>query len=347
MISNSGHDENKKYKGGVAGDQTGQEWAVIPWYNRPQNVVLRYPDIKVGLKIAELAKKAANNNYIGYDQNQRTTYWTQLSKVGYDPSKITTPCEADCTAGVAANIKAVGNLMGITKLMNVSKDLYSGNMRSALVSAGFQALTDSKYLTSDAYLLPGDVLLYENHHAATNLDYGSKVNYTMANGWVKFDNKWMYYENNTLVTNKWIKVANKWYKVDGLGYMITGWYKEVKNGETIWYQLDPVSGIMYADTWLKIDGKWYYFGKDGKAYSQKWLKWKAKWYYFGSDCSMKTSSWIKWTDNHYYYVDKEGVMATDCYIKDKNKEVWYHVDGDGIWDDKTVTVCPVGAVIVY
>ena len=35
MISNCGHDENNRYSGGKAGDQTGTEWRVINWYNRP------------------------------------------------------------------------------------------------------------------------------------------------------------------------------------------------------------------------------------------------------------------------------------------------------------------------
>ena len=35
MISNCGHDENGRYSGGKAGDQTGTEWRVINWYNRP------------------------------------------------------------------------------------------------------------------------------------------------------------------------------------------------------------------------------------------------------------------------------------------------------------------------
>ena len=48
-------------------------------------------------------------------------------------------------------------------------------MRKAFANAGFEELTDSKYLTSDKYLLPGDVLLYEGHHVAMNLDYGSEV----------------------------------------------------------------------------------------------------------------------------------------------------------------------------
>lgn len=174
-ISNSGQDENKGYHGGKAGDQTGKEWQLKAWYNRPWSVVLRYPDIAVGLKIADLGCAAALNDKVGYDQWQRTTYWTQLQKAGYDPSKITVPCEEDCTAGVTANVKAVGYLIGIKTLQNLPTDTYSGNMRSRFVAAGFKALTASKYLTSPNYLLPGDILLYEGHHAATNITYGKDI----------------------------------------------------------------------------------------------------------------------------------------------------------------------------
>lgn len=40
-ISNSGSDEHGNYKGGQAGDQTGREWYIRDWYNRPWNCVLR------------------------------------------------------------------------------------------------------------------------------------------------------------------------------------------------------------------------------------------------------------------------------------------------------------------
>lgn len=174
-IANSGSDENKKYHGGKAGDQTGHEWELKGWYSRPWTVVLRWPDPAVGLKIAQLGIAAALNNKIGYDQYQRKTYWTQLEKVGYDPSKITTPCEEDCTAGVTANCKAAGYLLGIQALKDLPIDTYSGNMKSRFVRAGFVALTEKKYLTSASYLLPGDVLLYESHHGATNITYGRSV----------------------------------------------------------------------------------------------------------------------------------------------------------------------------
>ena len=62
MISNCGHDENNRYSGGKAGDQTGTEWRVINWYNRPWKCVLRHPDAKVRKMIASMAKAAAVNN---------------------------------------------------------------------------------------------------------------------------------------------------------------------------------------------------------------------------------------------------------------------------------------------
>lgn len=173
-IANSGKDENGAYHGGKAGDQSGHEAELKKWYNRPWTVVLRYPNQAVALKIAELSIAMCLNDKVGYDQDQRGTYWQQLKAAGYDPSKITTACEEDCTAGVSANVKGTGALMGIKALENLPL-CTSRNMRQEFVKAGFVALTASKYLTSPNYLLPGDILLYESHHAACNITIGSKV----------------------------------------------------------------------------------------------------------------------------------------------------------------------------
>lgn len=175
-ISNSGGDQYGDITGGQAGDQTGNEWNIRNWYSRPWTCVLRHPDKTVRELIAELGIQAANNNKIGYDQNQRGTYWTQLKASGYRPSKITVACEADCSAGVIANTRAAGYLLNRNELKNINAD-YTGNMRSGYKAAGFQVLTDSKYLTSSAYLIPGDILLYDGHHTATNLGIGSKSGY--------------------------------------------------------------------------------------------------------------------------------------------------------------------------
>ena len=178
MISNCGHDENGRYSGGKAGDQTGTEWRVINWYNRPWKCVLRHPNADVRAMIASMAKAAANNNLIGYDQSQRGTFWTNLADSNYDPAQITVACEADCSSGVAAIVKGAGYRLGIDALKKVSTACYTGNLRAALKAAGFEVLTESKYLTSDAYLFAGDILLNDNAHVATNLTTGSKASGT-------------------------------------------------------------------------------------------------------------------------------------------------------------------------
>ena len=180
MISNCGHDERGKYSGGKAGDQTGTEWQVINWYNRPWKCVLRHPDVATRKLIAQMAKAAAVNNMVGYCQSHRGTFWTNLADSNFDPAQITVPCEADCSSGVAAIVKGAGYRLKNEKLKNVSTACYTGNLRVALKAAGFEVLTESKYLTSDAYLFAGDILLNDNAHVATNLTTGSKASGTSA-----------------------------------------------------------------------------------------------------------------------------------------------------------------------
>ena len=180
MISNCGHDENGRYSGGKAGDQTGTEWQVINWYSRPWKCVLRHPNAKVRAMIASMAKAAAVNNKIGYCQSHRGTFWTNLADSNFDPAQITVACEADCSSGVAAIVKGAGYRLGIDALKKVSTACYTGNLRAALKAAGFEVLTENKYLTSDAYLLAGDILLNDNAHVATNLTTGSKASGTSA-----------------------------------------------------------------------------------------------------------------------------------------------------------------------
>lgn len=173
LISNCGSDENGKINGGNAGDQTGKEWCIRNWYSRPWTCVLRHPDKDVRALLASLGEKAALNDKIGYDQNQRDTYWKELQKANYDPSAIEAACEADCSSGVIANVKAAGYILGNTKLQKCTAT-YTGNMRAGLKAAGFEVLTDNKYIASSAYLLAGDILLADGKHTATNFTDGTK-----------------------------------------------------------------------------------------------------------------------------------------------------------------------------
>lgn len=233
MISNSGGDERGNIVGGKAGDQTGTEWWIIPWYSRPWNCVLRHPNEKVRKKIADLARKAANNNHIGYNQYNRDSYYNELKKVNYNPSKITKKCDADCSAGVIANIKATGHLLGIKALQNITCT-YTGNMRKILADAGFKVLTDNKYLTSDNYLCEGDILLNDECHTATNLTNGCKI--TDTNKTVKVSHNAALYKSayrdtvgKSSVPAKNIKrgTAVTWMSDDGFGWSKVKYKNEV------------------------------------------------------------------------------------------------------------------------
>ena len=172
-IANSGSDENGNYKYGKAGDQTGREWYIRDWYKYSSgwNCILRHPDPQVRAYIAHLAILSAQNDNIGYDQSQRDTYWKELQKAGYDPSKIKTACESDCSAGVIAIVKATGYLLDRDELKNIEAT-YTGNMRNALSKAGFDVLTASKYTANDDYLCAGDILLNDAHHTCISVSNG-------------------------------------------------------------------------------------------------------------------------------------------------------------------------------
>lgn len=182
MISNCGHDERGEYEYGQDGDQTGQEWVVRTWYANSWDVVLRFENRSVAQMIADLGRAAALNNLIGYDQKNRYSYWQHLQASNYDPSQITVACEADCSSGVAANVKAAGYRLGIPALKNMSIYNDTKSLRGSLKTAGAIELTDSKYLTSDKYLRPGDILLNVGHHTATNLDMGSNASWDGSSG---------------------------------------------------------------------------------------------------------------------------------------------------------------------
>lgn len=258
MISNCGHDENNKYHGGKAGDQTGGEWTVRSWYNRPWTCILRHPDAKVREKIAEYAKSAAKNDNIGYDQWNRLSFWEELQKADYDPAKIKTKCEADCSLGVAAIVKAVGHKFGIKELEDVPTSMVTGNERSALKKAGFTVYTASKYLSSDKYLVPGDILLYDakdSGHTAINLDTGSKVEETK-DGKIQNGTKKTVDEIATeVIAGKWGNGVDRKNRLTAAGYDYDAVQKKVNEklkGTKEPSNSNPTYKIVNIKSWLNV-----------------------------------------------------------------------------------------------
>ena len=157
-IGHASIDENGRANSGSAGDQTTKEVCTRNWYNKPWTSVIRPKDSAVAEKIAKAMEQACANDNIGYDQYQRTTLYTKAKEAGWDLSKITSKCECDCSSLVAVCVNAAG--------IAVSKDIYTGNQKTALASTGdFEVLTDSKHTGSSTNLKRGDILLGSGHTA--------------------------------------------------------------------------------------------------------------------------------------------------------------------------------------
>ena len=170
-IGHASIDELGKASGGSAGDQTGKEVCVRTWYARPWGLVLRPKSAAVAERMARACEAACANSNIGYDQGQRNSLNAQAKAVGYDLSKVG-KCECDCSSLMAVCAQVAGVAIPYT----------SGNapttrtMRTDFAGTGaFEVLTESKYLTTDAWLKRGDILVAPGAHTVMALESGGSV----------------------------------------------------------------------------------------------------------------------------------------------------------------------------
>ena len=173
-IAHASKDERNTYKNGKAGDQTGVEVYIRSWYSRPWNYVIRFKDKTMREKVAKAMELACKNDNIGYDQNQRNTLLTKARSVGYDPSKVTSTCETDCSALVTLACIYAG--ISESALVVSGNSATTTTLRSRLLKTGkVEVFSTTKYTGSDNYLLRGDILLKEGAHVAVAIEDGNKA----------------------------------------------------------------------------------------------------------------------------------------------------------------------------
>ena len=171
MIGHACKNENGTYKDGQAGDQTKVEVYIRTWYNRPWNVILRAKDNLVREKIAKAMEMACKNEQLGYSQLTRNSLWNNVKTAKFDPSKTTKEVNTDCSALVCVCCAYAG--VPIQYLQIGNNSLTTSTLRKYLLQSGmFEAITDKEHLINDKKLLRGDILLYEGHHTAVNLNDG-------------------------------------------------------------------------------------------------------------------------------------------------------------------------------
>lgn len=192
-IAHASIDENGKIAGGKAGDQTGKEVCIRTWYKNSWGYVLRITNEAVRNQFANNMIDLANNDNVGYDQNQRNTLLTKAEKAGFDLSKITEVCECDCSSAVTvAILGAIYKVLGRSSYEKALAVMYAGSncattrtLRSRLAKLDMISVreyTSNTYTSGTSYAVYGDIYLKEGSHVVAYIDNGEKMCYTESDG---------------------------------------------------------------------------------------------------------------------------------------------------------------------
>lgn len=134
--------------------------------------------------------------------------------------------------------------------------------------------------------------------------------------------------NGILYTNKWLKDGNNWYYFDNQGIMVSNVEnldisgKDSDKPELYSFNskgvcLNPYKSATPSTGWFKqtvvvhgsYETKWYYYDADGNMYSEKWLELNGKKYYFDKNGVMLANTLSsQYIDGKYYDFDKNGVF---------------------------------------
>lgn len=169
-IVQASHDENGAYRGGAAGDQTGQEVRISAWYDRPWDFIARPLHCHVAAAIASAALAIAYCDRIGYDQNERTSLYKECEKIGWNMPRLNEIglCECDCSSLISVILRFCGIEMPAT-VNTMTLEYY---LRK---SGNFEIIADAAFISSSDALRAGDILVNRLHHAAVAVTNGPKA----------------------------------------------------------------------------------------------------------------------------------------------------------------------------
>jgi hypothetical protein len=161
-IAQASCDENGKYVGGQAGNQSGTELNTRALWDNNWLTLVVWKSATAANACATAASRAVANMHIGYDQGERNTILPPAEAAGYDLSKITKNCECDCSslasvcgiaAGAAKSIMYEGGNLG-----------YTGNLASRLKSTGLVTVYQGlSYSDICAKAQVGSILVSSGH----------------------------------------------------------------------------------------------------------------------------------------------------------------------------------------
>ena len=128
-------------------------------------------------------------------------------------------------------------------------------------------------------------------------------------------------ENNNWRFYEHNKPVTDWKKIQGKWYYFNKDGNRLSNTTFDGYVFNK-DGVMAENGWNFINGKWYFASSSGKISQNKWEKIADSWYYFAKDGIMLSN-----TTFDSYLLTKSGAMATNGWAKiDQN---WYYATSSG------------------
>lgn len=239
-IGHASCDENKKAKGGKAGDQTGKEVCIREWYSKPWNAVLRAKNDRIATAMASCCEFLCNCDLVGYDQLQRNSLRAELKKIGWMLPTLKTPCETDCSAFMSVCAEYAGVPID-AQYFNGNAPVTSNMIIKFFNTGMFDVLTDELYLKSDKYLRRGDILVGKGHTAMALTDGSNSDKKPILSKGCK---------------GSWVKVLQGKLAIKGYKISIDGDFGEMTKQAVISFQGENglvKDGIVGDKTWEKLE----------------------------------------------------------------------------------------------
>lgn len=151
VIGSARIDERGRAHGGKAGDQTGKEVSMQPYYRHKGDwYAYRFKNPEHAKRFGYAIKAACNNSNWGYNQYDRYSGMKRVAKYGYDPAKLDAPSGTDCSNLVrTCFIYATGKDPG---------DFDTSSEPRALEATGFVSRVSFNESTGNG-LMEGDILV--------------------------------------------------------------------------------------------------------------------------------------------------------------------------------------------
>lgn len=137
--------------GGEPGDQTGKEVCTEKFY--PSRLVwriFRAKDPEVRKKLAYDMQAACNNPNVGYNQRDNQSLYNVAKFLGWDCSKVETPCNTDCSQLTRVCILYAGIPIGFFSTAEEPDVI--------MATGAFMEMEGPEYYQTGEALLPGDIL---------------------------------------------------------------------------------------------------------------------------------------------------------------------------------------------